>query len=950
MKNGLRFGGMKCRLILLFFIALTVFSCSVINKSGSTSGSTMAVAGYVNPFIGTDAHGHTYPGATVPFGLVQLSPDTRLDGWDGCSGYHYSDSVIYGFSHTHLQGTGVSDYGDILFMPTNYKTKSAKTWNDAYKSGFKKSNEKASAGYYSVVLDNYNIKAELTATEHTGIHKYTFAKGDSCRLFIDMMHRDYLKYYDIMTIGDTAVFGYRVSKAWAEDQHCYFYAVFNKPFKNFTQLDVSYDEINATTGKPSNVIEQVQVFSLSFDPTDEILIKVGISGTDANGAMTNLHTEAPHWDFEKYKTTAKAKWEQVLSKTPIIEKNNNELSKYYTALYHCYTVPNIWSDVDGRYRGADNVIHQSDIYKRYTVFSLWDTFRGYHPLMSTLEPERTRDWIHSFLNMYKERNELPVWELAANETYCMIGYHSVPVIVDAYMRGIRDFDHLLALEAMINTSNGPQKEKQAYLDYGYVPSDKFSESVSKTLEFAYDDWCIAVFAKELGDTNTYNKYIQRAQNWKNVFDPKTKFMRPRKNGGFIEPFDPYQVDFNFTEANSWQYSLFVPHDIATYTDFIGGKDSLEHWLDRLFNASTQTSGREQADITGLIGQYAHGNEPSHHATFLYQFTNRPEKTKQYVNRIMKDFYTNKPDGLCGNEDCGQMSAWYVLARNNAYSFLPGYPQFIAVDNQPKILPNINIQSALNYSPNKISDKLITPIPIIQGPQMPFADSTEVVIYCADKNATIDVTFHYVGIHGEGIHQQFKDSFKGEKRFTIKDAVTIKASARGANSIESKRETCVIKKRDGLKKIVSLPELDNQYTGGGRDALVDGVRGGEDFKTGAWQGFHGKDLEVVIDLGKTETINAVTLSCFEDTRSWIWLPSQVEVLTSEDGVQFTSAIIKTRENATQTEHIQIGEIKLAIGKDARYLKVIAKPAFETIPNWHLGAGGKPWIFVDELIFE
>lgn len=941
---------MKYRLLLFASIAIMAYSCSVLNNSGSTADSPKTPAEFVNPFIGTDAHGHTYPGATVPFGLVQLSPDTRLEGWDGCSGYHYSDSVIYGFSHTHLQGTGVSDYGDILFMPTNYKTKSAKTWNEAYKSSFKKSNEKASAGYYTVKLDNYNINVELTATEHVGIHKYNFAKGDSCRLFLDMMHRDYLKYYDIITIGDTAVFGYRVSKAWAQDQHCYFYAVFNKPFKNFTQLDIAYDEVNKTTGKTSNVIEQVQIFSLSFDPTDELMVKVGISGTDANGAMNNLFAEAPHWDFEKYKAAAKAKWETTLARAPIIEKNKDELSKYYTALYHCYTVPNLWSDVDGRYRGMDNIIHQSDTYKRYTVFSLWDTFRGYHPLMSTLEPERTRDWIHSFLNMYQERGELPVWELAANETYCMIGYHSIPVIVDAYMRGIRDFDHLLALEAMINTSNGPQKEKQAYIDNGYVPADKFSESVSKTLEFAYDDWCIAIFAKEIGDTNTYNKYIQRAQSWKNVFDPSTKFMRPRKNGGFIEPFNPYQVDFNFTEANAWQYGLFVPHDIATFTDYIGGKDSLENWLDRLFTASTQTSGREQADITGLIGQYAHGNEPSHHAAFLYQFTNHPEKTKQYVSRIMKDFYTNKPDGLCGNEDCGQMSAWYVLARNNAYSFLPGNPKFIGVDNQPNTASNLNIPTEANYTPSRISDKLVTPIPIIQGPQMPFTDSTEVVIYCADKSANVDVTFHYVGLHGEGIHQQFKDSFVGEKRYTLTDAVTIKASARGENSLESKRETCVIKKRDSSRKIISLPELDNQYTGGGREALIDGVRGGEDFKTGAWQGFQGKDVEVIVDLGKLQTIDTLGLSCFEDTRSWIWIPSQVEFFTSNDGLHYTSQGVVKTTSPTQVELIKTEEMKLTIGKECRYIKVIAKPAFDSIPNWHLGAGGKPWIFADEIIIE
>jgi predicted alpha-1,2-mannosidase len=932
---------MKNNLILFLLSTLSVVSCSILRNSDASGSGVKSVADYVNPFIGTGGHGHTYPGATVPFGLVQLSPDTRLDGWDGCSGYHYSDSIIYGFSHTHLQGTGVSDYGDILIMPTNYRIKTAKTWNEAYKSSFKKSTEKASPGYYSVKLEDYQINTELTATEHVGIHKYSFAPGDSCRLFLDMMHRDYLKYYDIMTMGDTAVFGYRVSKGWAEDQHCYFFAVFNKPFKNFTQLDISYDEINERTGKASQVLEQVQVFSLSFDPTDELMVKVGISGTDINGAMNNMLAEAPHWNFEKYKSDAKDKWQQALSKAPTAETNKDELIKYYTALYHCYTVPNLWSDVDGRYRGTDSIIYQADYYKRYTVFSLWDTFRAYHPLMSVLEPERTRDWIHTFLNIYRERNE----------TYCMIGYHSIPVIYDAYMRGIRDFDHLLALEAMKNAAEGPQKEKQAYNDYGYVPSDKFSESVSKTLEFAYDDWCIAQFAKELGDTVTYKKYIERAQNWKNVFDPKTKFMRARKNGGFVEPFDPYQVDFNYTEANAWQYSLFVPHDIATYIDMIGGPDSLEKWLDQLFTAAPKTTGREQADITGLIGQYAHGNEPSHHATFLYQFTNNPNKTEKYVKQIMQNLYTTKPDGLCGNEDCGQMSAWYVMAKNNAYSFLPGNPNFIPVSNSPKqnLINNNIINSKHDYKPNRISDYLITPIPIIQGPQLPFTDSTEVTIYCADPNARIDVTFHYRDKE-TNLFSQNTDTFTGEKKFIITDEVIINATAQKDGHKLSNRETCEIKKRNPLLKIATISEYDNQYTAGGREALIDGLRGGNDFRTGAWQGYQGKPLEVIVDLGEERQVQSVGLSCLEDTRSWIWLPSSVEIFVSENGQDYRSVGVSVQSDISRQDRIHLEVFKHNVNQNVRYVKVVAQTAFEIIPSWHLGAGGKPWIFADEIIIE
>ncbi|MBL7941236.1 MAG: GH92 family glycosyl hydrolase, partial [Flavobacteriales bacterium] len=487
--------------LFLFCLFVFLLSCANVREAESVEDiAVLPIQPYecASPYIGTDAHGHTFPGATVPFGMVQLSPDTRLEGWDGCGGYHYSDNEIYGFSHTHLQGTGVADYGDILFMPTNYKIQQAEKWNDAYKSRFSHDNEGATPGYYHVKLDNYNIDVELTATERTGIHHYTFAPGDSCRLFIDMMHRDNLMYYDIQTIGDTVIYGYRVSKAWAEEQHCYFYAVFSKPFRDFTQLDVQQTYVDSA-GVKHEIIEQVQVFSVAFGQLDDLTVKVGISGTDAFGAQHNLWKEAPGWDFNQYRSEARAQWEKVFAKTPCTSTRIEDMMKYYSALYHCYTVPNVWSDVDGRYRGMDKQIHEGGKYRRYTVFSLWDTFRSYHPLMCRIEPERTLEWIHTFLGMYKERGELPVWELAGNETYCMIGYHSVPVITEAYMRGIRDFDTALALEAMVAAATGPQREKVLYDSLGYVPSDQYSESVSKTLEFAYDDWCIAQFVKAIGN-------------------------------------------------------------------------------------------------------------------------------------------------------------------------------------------------------------------------------------------------------------------------------------------------------------------------------------------------------------------------------------------------------------------------------------------------------------------
>jgi predicted alpha-1,2-mannosidase len=893
---------------------------------------------YVNPFIGTGGHGHTYPGATAPFGMVQLSPDTRLEGWDGCGGYHYDDEYIYGFSHTHLQGTGVPDYCDILLMPTNHRIKTADKWNDAYKSKFSHSSEIAQPGYYKVQLDDYNIKAEMTSTDHVGIHRYTFlTPGDSCRMFLDFMHRDGLVRYDFKTYGDTAISGYRISKGWAEEQHTYFYAVFSKPFRDLTQLDVSYNE--QRDGKTVTVMEQVQVFSLLFDPTSEITVKVGLSGVDEEGAKRNLTAEAAHWDFDRYRDEVKRQWTNVLAKAPIEETDQEVLANYYTALYHCYTVPNIWSDVDGRYRGEDKQIHTAQGYRRYTVFSLWDTFRAYHPLMSELEPERTRDWIITFLEISQERGELPVWELAGNETYCMIGYHSVPVIYDAYMRGIRDFDLRLALKAMVNSARGPQEEKKRYAELGIVPAQEFSESVSKTLEFAYDDWCIAQFAKELGDTKVYDEFIKRSQNWKHVFDPTSGFMRPRRNGGFPEPFDPYQVDFNYTEANAWQYSLFVPHDIETLIAYHGGKAAFEKWLDSMFSASTKTSGREQSDITGLIGQYAHGNEPSHHAALLYTFVDKPEKTKAMMERICKEQYHNTPDGLCGNEDCGQMSAWYVLAKNNVYSFLPGNKEFINFGGKSRFPSSPAITSA-------VRDQLIQPMPLISGPQLPFRDSAEITLTA--MRGVGNYKIHVEPPHGTRRPIKVHKLNGGEtKTITIYDESHIVAF--GAEN-DTQLCTADFYKRQTDRAIVSLTPYNNQYTGGGNDALVDGMRGGADFRTGSWQGWQGQAMECVIDLGKEQNVTTVSLSCLQETKSWIWFPSRIEIQLSQDGKKFTPAgaidITEYQKEATPSTR----EFTTNLRGSARYVKVIAKPAFETIPTWHLGAGGKPWIFADEVIVK
>lgn len=930
------------QVLLGVLFILFVLSCG--NKKSISTKDSLTTSGklasLVNPFVGTDAHGHTYPGATVPFGMVQLSPDTRLEGWDGCGGYHYSDSMIYGFSHTHLQGTGVPDYCDILFQPTNGKTKTADLWRDAYKSSFSHKNEKASPGYYQVKLEDYNIDVECTATEHTGIHQYHLNGKDSCVLYIDMMHRDDLLYYDIQTIGDTVIYGYRVSKGWAEEQHVYFYAVFNKPFFGFDQLSQQSIEVDPKTGQKGTVIETIQCFRAGFASPGDLTVKVGISAVDVDGARKNLEAEAPHWDFKRYVKEANEVWEKQLAKANTLELIKGKESVYYTAFYHCSTTPNIFSDVDGRYRGMDKKIHTAQGYKRYTVFSLWDTFRSFHPLMNELEPERTRDWIVTFLEMYKERGELPVWELAGNETYCMIGYHSVPVIVDAYLDGIRDFDTDLALKAMIASATGPQAEKMAYDSLGYVPGDRFSESVSKTLEFAYDDYCIAIFAKELGRNDVYNRFIKRAQNWKNVYDPQTKFMRPRRNGGFPEPFDPYQVDFNYTEANAWQYSMFVPHDMVTLRRYLGGKDSLQAWLNDLFFNSTQTTGREQADITGLIGQYAQGNEPSHHVAYLYELITAQDtiySIPDVLTEIVDQFYTDKPDGLCGNEDCGQMSAWLIWAMRKKYP-LNIHCNLQALSGRY----NVMNEAAIGQYSNIASD-LIVPVPIIMGPQTSFTKKSEVKIFNAEPDTRTKVT-----IREEGLEDKV---FIYSEPFSISNSCEIIAWSEKEGYLKSKTSTAKFVKRNDKRKMISTSSYDQQYAAGGDESLIDGMRGGDDFRTQHWQGFNGKDVEFVVDLGESSEITYLALSCYQEIKPWIWMPSQVLFYASRDGINFRPLGASKSEVAIDDYRITQKEIGITIpAEKMRYVKIVAKPAFESIPSWHLGAGGKPWIFVDEVIVK
>jgi len=933
----------------------------------------------VNPFIGTGGHGHTYPGATLPFGMVQMSPDSRLDGWDGCSGYHYSDTYLYGFSHTHLSGTGISDYGDILFMPydgANRPILDSIVYKGGIVSSFKKESETAKPGYYKVNLTDSKTTVELTSTKRVGVQKYSFNnENKKPEILLNLQHRDILLDYHVEQINDTVIQGYRRSKAWAQDQHVYFYSTFSEPIKlnKFTKDNDKY-------------------FYLEFqDKPNDVEIKTALSAVDFEGAKKNSFQEAHLKNFDQIYAQAKVIWENELGKISVEGKRNQKII-FYSALYHSLIAPNIFNDVDGKYRGLDQMIHTDSIRNTYTVFSLWDTFRAAHPLYTIIAQDETTDFIHSFLKHFKQGGRLPVWELSANETDCMIGYHSVPVIYDAFNKGLKDFDHDLALEAMINSAEANGFGLESYKKYGYVAAQDEAESVSRTLEYAYDDWCIAQMALKLGRFDLYNKYIKRAQFYKNVFDSETGFMRARINAGWYKPFDPKEVNFNYTEANAWQYSMFVPHDIKGLINLYGSKKGLEKHLDAMFNSTDQTTGRHQADITGLIGQYAHGNEPSHHMAYLYNYVGKPHKTQEIIAQIKEELYTAEPDGLSGNEDCGQMSAWYVFSSLGFYPVTPGsnnyiigHPSFesasirlgkdkefkilkIAKDKNDKYIERISLNGQtidrlhishqeiisggelifhMSNSPNfETKYKIETPeiqnslasSPVIDAKKKTFIDSLAIQI--TNPGNQSGEIFYRVN---NGNYQSYKGSFY------IHESSEISALQRLNNKIES--PISPISKASFVKvsaerTIKILSQYDNQYAADGDHALIDFQRGGRNFRTGYWQGYQGQNVEVIVDLGKIESIKKVSSTYLQDTGSWIWFPSKIDYLYSINGEDYELLeVIKTNKSikSTNTETISL---KSEIGIRARYIKLIAYNR-GPCPSWHQGAGGDSWIFVDEL---
>lgn len=966
------------------------FVFTLLEASGAFSSPITARD--VDPFIGTGGHGHTYPGATVPFGMVQLSPDTRLTGWDGCSGYHDSDRVVYGFSHTHLSGTGVSDYGDILFMPVTGTPLLVNGYEQdpdtGYGSRFDKDSEAAGAGWYEVILADYGVRVELTAGERIGVHRYTYPAGVPAHVIVDLTHRDVVLESWLEVVSDTELRGMRRSSAWARDQVVYFHARFSRPFTARIVSDSAANGRHAGTSVRG-------VFSFGTEGT-AVEVAVGISAVDAEGARHNLESELAGRDFDGVKASAQTAWDTQLAKFAVAGATDDQRTVFATALYHSFLAPNLFSDADGRYRGTDLQIHRAEDRRHYTVFSLWDTYRATHPLFTIVERERTREFVETFLAQYEQGGRLPVWELAANETECMIGYHSVSVIADAYVKGIRGFDAERALEAMQHSATLDHFGLHAYQRDGFIAAHEESESVSKTLEYAYDDWAIARMADAMGEESIAAAYDRRSQAWRHLFDPGTGFLRARDNGGWLTPYDPRRVDFHHTEANGWQYRFMVPHDVESLIEAFGGDERFVAALDSLFEIDSATTGREQPDITGRIGQYAHGNEPSHHVAWLYHFAGRPDRSAERVRPILDDFYTAAPEGLIGNEDCGQMSSWYVLSALGFYAVAPGAPHYVLVpplfEHATITLENgrtftlrttgpregkVYVQRATldgralersyllheeiaaggelvlelgrepsptwgraeeQRPPSRVNAARVLTAPWVQGSGSTFRGTTTITLNSTNPRAELryvtDATRDPV--HGERADGPLELRATTHLRFV---------------AVDGERHSPVMRAdffRIPDHLTVSVQSVPNaQYTAGGHDALIDGRRGPEDWRTGSWQGYQAQDFVATLDLGSEQMFERVSVGFLQDMRSWIWMPRSVLFEASLDGVTWRALGSVTHDVPDRVDAIVREDLGVPTdGNPARFLRVRAVN-YGVIPAWHPGAGGEAFLFVDEF---
>lgn len=980
----------------LFFIAISALLASCTAQRASLSD-------YVNPFIGTAGHGHTYPGATTPFGMVQLSPDTGTEGWDWCSGYHSSDSSIIGFSHTHLSGTGGGDLGDILFMPSagdvtfDPGTKAAP--DKGYRSRFSHRMESASAGYYGVMLDDYGIKVELSATPRTGLHRYIFPAGTkNPHVIIDLRHgiQDNTNSAYINQVDSTTVEGWRRSNGWANDHTVFFRAEFSRPIERM-QIDSVGRNVTAA------------VIFASAPRVDTIAVQVGISTVSMAGAQKNLMAERT--EFDKGYSDARGLWNAELSRVKVEGGSETDREIFYTALYHATIAPTLTSDVDGLYRGSDGMVYIDSTITNYGLFSLWDTFRALHPLLAIINEEQNAEFAESMVRYYDQSGRLPVWDLNMCETNCMIGYHAVPVIVSAYLKGTMpaDFDAENALQAMVHSAmQRDYAGVQYYRESGYLPSDKENNAVSKALEYSFDDWCIAQMAGSMGEDSLYDVFIERAQYYKNHFDPSDGFMKGRDSKGqFSKDFDPTVVSIlgqgDFTEGNAWQYSFFVPQDIGTHIEMLGGDKKYVERLEAMFSDTAGVSGHA-VDVTGLIGQYAHGNEPSHHVAYLYSYAGEPWRTQQRVAQIKSEMYSTARDGLSGNEDCGQMSAWYVLSAMGFYEVTPssgiyvlGTPTFdkvtvggFTVQARGVSKTNIYIDrvewDGKPYTKSYITDQMIRSggtltmfmsdkpnkefgYAVEDRPQQKIADgvlSSEDMLSRIVFEPIVDVSERVFGeqisitprvVNVDATIYYSEDGSEpsitlGENEsITIDRTATIRLAAR-SNKTDARSTTGVYKFYKGLLPPgakISGDEPDAPYVGGGLLALADGLTGGENYMNSHWVGYRYEGVadQITIELPSEQRISTVGFNAINWPGAWILLPSKATVSFSQtaDGDRFGLREFRLKDSSTAGDGAHYFSVSTAGSRAAKFIHLTLQGGNLTAP--HPGAGNPAWIFVDEI---
>lgn len=942
----------------------------------------------IDPFIGTGGHGHTHPSATAPFGMVQLGPDTRKEGWDGCGGYHFSDSSIYGFSHTHLSGTGVSDYADILIRPMINKEDLRE------KIAFRKESEVSKAGYYSNRTKD-DILCEMTASERVGIHRYTFPKvKDKIWFYLDLSYRDKTLFEEVKLnefddeITSKGLDIHRISSSWATEQHIY---------ARLQCMDFNWELDKIETLENNKYIIEFKWTDKKVDPASlknvSIEFAVALSGVDKHGALKNyniwneeLKNEVNPSAFDNTYEKTRKKWQNELNKAQVYGGNHSQKRIYASALYHAFIVPNLWNDVDGRYRGMDNEIYIDKEHNHYTIFSLWDTYRTAHPLYLLTQPDRAKEFVITMLDHFDQTGRLPVWELAANETDCMIGYHSVSVLADALAKGL-PIDSLRALNAMIKTAESKVFGLPEYMKNGYLSIQDESESVSKTLEYSYDDACISWSAERLGMDSIASHFWKRSQGWISLFDNETGLFRPRDNGSFLERFDPREVNNNYTEANAWQYSFSPIHDLHQWNKMLNKNNfDLEGQLDALFSQSSIVVGRHQPDVTGLIGQYAHGNEPSHHIASLYSCTKSPEKGHEKIHEILETMYSDKPYGYEGNEDCGQMSAWYVMNSWGIYPMVPGeakytlsaplWDRIVLTEVETSITKNNISNSAIylhGYSINSRDE-------IIQKSYLTHEDlekSKSIEFITGNHPSSFEIEpYENTGFK---VHSDLRinpapiikvprgfvknaqiliESSNDIEEFKIHKSKTI---IRGGESENSHRSVAhSTKKPNSWTSEIIKGDISIQYDPGG-NSLVDGIFGSTDYHKGNWLGIQGQNL--IIHLKPNKRIKYyydldVEFSFLKDIRAWIALPKEIQIwAVSVNGNKWliqkkTFENILNQEPAYKKSYRTVltnkgwKEFKMWKSEKVSYFEVHFLNAGK-LERWHPGFGGESYIFIDEI---